>query len=61
MLATSSLLRIVNPHFLSSMASNDVASNICARHVITRIVNPCFLSSVASYDVASTIHQSPPR
>jgi len=48
--------RILNPCFLSSMASYDVLST--ASHVIVRILHPRFLSYMASYDVASIIHQS---
>jgi hypothetical protein len=51
--------RVLNPRFLSQMASYDEAST-SARHGIIRILNPRLLSQMASYDVASSIHQTLP-
>jgi hypothetical protein len=54
--------RVSNPHFLSYMATYDVASSVVdsACHVIERVLNPHFLSWMASYDVeySSSIHES---
>jgi hypothetical protein len=50
------ILRVLNPLFLSQLASYDVA--VSARQVIIRMLTPRFLSQMVSYDVAFIVHLS---